>query len=122
MRLLKHKTSGYVRVLVRADKTHKCVMNHFVIQKQIFCLLEQLKTSSNSWTWAAHDISDEKPETDKFCAKFTSKEEFDRFETEFKKSIEINRLALEAGEKKEKPVTVEEKKEADLEKTQEKKE
>ena len=76
LRLLKHKTSGYVRVLVRADKTHKCIMNHYVIQKDIFCKLEQLKTSNNSWTWAAHDISDEKPETEKFCAKFTSKEEY----------------------------------------------
>jgi len=51
-------------------------MNHYVFQKDIFCKLEQLKTSNNSWTWAAHDISDEKPDTEKFCAKFTSKEEF----------------------------------------------
>lgn len=73
LRFLKHKSSGFVRILVRAEKTHKCVMNHYVINKDIFCKLEQLKTSNNTWTWAAHDISDEQPETEKFCAKFTSK-------------------------------------------------
>ena len=74
LRLLKHNKSNYIRILVRADKTHKCIMNHYVITKDIFCKLEQLKTSNNTWTWAAHDISDESPTTEKFCAKFTSKE------------------------------------------------
>ena len=63
LRLLKHKKTGFVRVLIRADKTHKVVMNHLIQKVDIFCKLEQLKTSNNSWTWAAYDISDEKPET-----------------------------------------------------------
>ena len=99
-------------------------MNHYVINKDIFCQLEQLKTSNNSWTWAAYDISDEQPESEKFCAKFTSKEEFERFEVEFKKALELNKAVL--GKKEEKPAKeeqktekVEEKKE---EKTEEKKE
>ena len=79
LRFLRHKTSGYVRILCRAEKTHKCLMNHFVMQKDIFCKLEQLKTSNNSWTWASYDIADEKPESEKFCAKFTSKEDYEKF-------------------------------------------
>jgi hypothetical protein len=58
LKFLKHKTTGVIRVLVRAEKTHKCVMNHLLQAKQIFCKLEQLKTSNNSWTWAAYDASD----------------------------------------------------------------
>ena len=77
-------------------------MNHFVINKDIFCQLEQLKTSNNSWTWAAYDISDEKAESEKFCAKFTSKEDFERFETEFKKAIELNK-EVNAKKEEEKP-------------------
>jgi Ran-binding protein 1 len=121
MRLLKHKTSGLVRVLVRAEKTHKCLMNHYIIAKDIFCQLEALKTSNNSWTWAAHDISDEKPETEKFCAKFTSKDDFARFEVEFKKAIEINKSILD---KKEETKPAEEKpaEEKPAEKVEEKKE
>ena len=75
-------------------------MNHFVINKDIFCQLEPLKTSNNSWTWAAYDISDEKPESEKFCAKFTSKEEYERFEVEFKKALELNKNM--GGKKEEK--------------------
>lgn len=91
-------------------------MNHYVITKDIFCQLQALKTSNNSWTWAAHDISDEKPETEKFCAKFTSKQEFERFEVEFKKAAESNKAVLAEKEEKkeeEKPAEpkVEEKKE-----------
>ena len=83
-------------------------MNHYVMQKDIFCQLEQLKTSNNSWTWAAYDISDEKPESEKFCAKFTSKEEFERFETEFKKAIELNKQVNTGKKEEEKPVEAKE--------------
>ena len=120
LRFLKHKTSGYVRILVRAEKTHKCIINHYVINKDIFCQLEQLKTSNNSWTWAAYDISDEKADSEKFCAKFTSKEDFERFEVDFKKAIELNKAITDKKEE-EKPVEakVEEKAE---EKAEDKKE
>ena len=73
-------------------------MNHYIINKDIFCKLEPLKTSNNSWTWAAHDISDQQPETEKFCAKFTSKDEFNRFEVEFKKALEINKTVMDSSE------------------------
>lgn len=94
LRFLKHKTSGYVRILVRAEKTHRCIMNHYVIKKDIFCDLVQQKTTNNSWTWAAQDISDEVPGAEKFCAKFTSKDDYERFEVEFKKAVELNNTAL----------------------------
>lgn len=101
---------------MRAEKTHKCVLNHFLQAKDIFCKLEQMKTSNNAWTWAAYDISDEKPETEKFCAKFTSKEDFERFKVEFEKGCESNSGILGA-KKEEGEAKVEEKAE---EKTEEK--
>ena len=63
LKILKHKKSGFIRILVRAEKTHKCIVNHLIQAKDIFCKLEQMKTSNNAWTWAAYDISDEKPES-----------------------------------------------------------
>ena len=90
-------------------------MNHFVIQKDIFCKLEQLKTSNNSWTWASYDIADEKPESEKFCAKFTSKEEYERFESEFNKAIQINNTIRNAS-KEEKPADKVEEKAEEVEK------
>ncbi len=63
MKFLKNKQNDLIRVLVRAEKTHKVIVNHLLHNKDIFCKLEQLKTSNNAWTWAAYDVSDEKPET-----------------------------------------------------------
>ena len=79
LRFLKHKVNGLVRVLSRTEKTHKVSLNHLPIKHDVLGILEQLKTSNNTWTWAAQDISDDKPHIEKFCAKFTSKEEFERF-------------------------------------------
>ncbi len=61
MKLLSNKQNNLIRVLVRADKTHKVIVNHLLQAKDIFCKLESLKTSNNAWTWAAYDVSDEKP-------------------------------------------------------------
>ena len=55
-----------------------------------------MKTSNNAWTWAAYDISDEKPETEKLCAKFTSKEDFEKFKEEFDKACQANSKVLDA--------------------------
>lgn len=79
LRFLKHKVTNMIRILSRAEKTHKCTLNHFPIKQDILGKLESLKTSNNSWTWAAQDISDEVPAVEKFCAKFTSKEDSEKF-------------------------------------------
>lgn len=99
LRLMKHKATNYIRVLVRNEKIHKCVMNHYIMRKDIFCELVNLPTGKNTWTWAAYDISDEEPASEKFAVRFTSKEEYDRFEEEFKKAIAHNDGLK--GEKKE---------------------
>lgn len=63
LKFLQNKQNQLIRCLVRAEKTHKVVVNHLLQAKDIFCKLEPLKTSNNAWTWAAYDVSDEKPET-----------------------------------------------------------
>ncbi len=63
LKFLQNKQNTLIRVLVRAEKIHKVVVNHLLQKKDIFCKLEQLKTSNNSWTWAAYDVSDEKAQT-----------------------------------------------------------
>ena len=64
-----------------------------------------MKTSNNAWTWAAYDVSDEKPETEKLCAKFTSKQDFDNFKIEFEKACESNAKVLNELKSKEKEET-----------------
>ena len=101
--MLKHKKTGLLRILVRAEKTHKCIVNHLLQTKDIFCKLEQMKTSNNAWTRAAYDISDEKPASQKFCAKFTSKEDFEKFQVQFEKGCQENQKIIDE-KKEEEPV------------------
>ena len=58
-----------------------------------------MKTSNNAWHWAGYDVSDEKPAFEKFCAKFTSKEDSEKFKETFDKCCEENAKVL--AEKKE---------------------
>lgn len=109
LRFLKHKVTNMIRILSRAEKTHKCTLNHFPIKQDILGNLEQMKTSSNAWTWAAQDISDETPAIEKFCAKFTSKEDCEKFGVAFNDACESNKKVIE--ENKAKNAATEEKKE-----------
>lgn len=96
LKVLKHKNSGKIRLLCRGEKTHKCILNHYAMKHQIFGDLQKLQTSNNSWTWAAQDIADEVAKVEKFCVKFTSKEQFERFETVFNESSTTNAKINEA--------------------------
>ncbi len=113
LRFLKHKVSNMIRILSRAEKTHKCTVNHFPIKQDILGNLEQLKTSNNTWTWAAQDISDEELTIEKFCAKFTSKEDFEKFGVLFNDACASNKKEIEEKKAKDevKTETTEEKKE-----------
>ena len=89
LKLLKHKKTGLVRILMRADKTHKCIMNHLLQKKDnILCKLQQLRTSNNAWTWVGYDISEGEGEGEKLCARFKTKENFINFREEFEKGCE----------------------------------
>ena len=103
LKLLKNKNSGHIRILVRAEKTHKIVVNHLLQKRELLCNLEPMKTSKNAWTWAGYDISDEEPAFEKFCAKFTSEEDSEKFKTAFEKACKDNEAVLgkKAEEKKE---------------------
>lgn len=120
LRFLKHKVTHLIRLLNRAEKTHKVIINHLAIRQDILGVLEQLKTGNNTWTWAAQDISDETPQIEKLCARFTSKEEYERFEKVFNESCEANAKTIaelkaakeeKQEEKKEEEPKAEEKKE-----------
>ncbi len=55
-----------------------------------------MQTSNNTWTWAAQDLSDEVEQIEKFCVRFTNKEEFDRFGLLFNEACDNNAKILAA--------------------------
>ena len=90
LRFLKHKVNSLIRVINRSEKTKLVTVNHLPVKHHSLGILEQLKTSNNSWTWVAQDNSDGTPVIEKFAAKFTSKEEYERFEKLFNEACENN--------------------------------
>ena len=55
IKILKHRTSGKVRLLMRRDQVHKICLNHYVTPALVGTFKEK---DPKSWTWAAQDYSD----------------------------------------------------------------
>ena len=56
IRIMKHKTNGRCRLLMRREKTLKVCCNHFLTP---ILKLENNIASDRSWSWFARDFSDE---------------------------------------------------------------
>ena len=55
IKILKHRTSGKVRLLMRRDQVLKICLNHYVTPALVGTFKEK---DPKSWTWAAQDYSD----------------------------------------------------------------
>ncbi len=55
IKVLKHKATGKVRLLMRRDQVLKICVNHYVTPALVAGFKEK---DSKSWTWAAQDYSD----------------------------------------------------------------
>lgn len=57
-RLLKSKAAGFVRFLMRQEKTGKVVANHLVVEHSLYCDLRPNADSEKIWVWMAQDYAD----------------------------------------------------------------
>ncbi|KAG8702600.1 single stranded nucleic acid binding protein, partial [Ceratobasidium sp. 423] len=72
VRLLQHKETKKVRVLMRRDKTLKICANHYVTSDM---KLQPNVGSDRSWVWkVAADISDGEPTAETLAIRFANKE------------------------------------------------
>jgi hypothetical protein len=89
VKLLQHKESKKVRVIMRQEKTLKCCCNHFVSP-----VLELTPNagSDRSWTWAVLDYADFDGAKDQtFAIRFKDAEIAAKFKEEWEKAKEINK-------------------------------
>ncbi|KAG9105195.1 hypothetical protein FRC07_009512 [Ceratobasidium sp. 392] len=90
VRLLQHKGTKKVRVLMRHDKTSKIRANHCITSDMI---LQPNITSDRTWVWkAADDISDGEAATMTLALRFASKQIADEFKLAFE-SIQASAIA-----------------------------
>ncbi|KAG8753728.1 hypothetical protein FRC12_011446 [Ceratobasidium sp. 428] len=81
VRLLQHKETKKVRVLMRRDKTLKICANHYITNDM---KLQPNVGSDRSWVWkVAADISDGEPVAETLAIRFANKEIADEWKTAF---------------------------------------
>jgi len=97
MKLLKHKETSKIRLLMRVDKTLKIITNHHVDHQIV---LTEMPSTDRAWMWATpHDFSepDEGLQARTFAAKFKTPEVAKEFHEAFSLAKENNRK-IAAGE------------------------
>ncbi|KAI3625431.1 hypothetical protein CBS9595_000792 [Malassezia furfur] len=108
VRLLKHKQTGKVRLVMRRDKTLKVCANHFVAPD---IKLQPNVGSDRSWVYnVTADVSDGEPAAETLAIRFANSENADLFKKEFEAAQKSNESAGKGDAKEEsKPAETKEK-------------
>jgi len=88
VRLLQHKESKKVRLVMRRDKTLKVCANHLISHEM---RLQPNVGSDRSWVWkVAADYSEDPPTSETLAIRFANSDNADQFKTEFEKAQKSN--------------------------------
>ena len=82
LKLLKHKETNVIRVLMRRDQVLKMCANHRINSE-----MKLNEISAKQFSWIAIDFSENEAKTEILLAKFRTPEEASQFKTEFEKAI-----------------------------------
>lgn len=90
-KLLKHKTTGKIRFLLRQEKTFKVVANHYVLEANGLCKLTPNVGSDKIWVWTAHNTLDEESKLEQLALKFPNVEQAKLFKEKFEEAARLNK-------------------------------
>ncbi|XP_065149173.1 E3 SUMO-protein ligase RanBP2 isoform X6 [Paramisgurnus dabryanus] len=93
IKILKHKTSGKVRLLMRREQVLKICANHYITTDMV---LKPNAGSDKSWVWYAIDYADESPKTEQLAIRFKTADEARMFKLKFE---EAQRFLLKSSQK-----------------------
>nr|XP_055072526.1 ranBP2-like and GRIP domain-containing protein 4 isoform X2 [Misgurnus anguillicaudatus] len=93
IKILKHKTSGKVRLLMRREQVLKICANHYITTDMV---LKPNAGSDKSWVWYAIDYADESPKTEQLAIRFKTADEATMFKLKFE---EAQRFLLKTSQK-----------------------
>lgn len=90
-KLLRHQGTGMVRFMLRQERTHKVVGNHYVIQHPTYCDLRSNAGSDKCWVWVAQDCSDDEcGKVEQLALKFGTAQLAEAFREAFGRAKELN--------------------------------
>ncbi|XP_017317433.2 RANBP2-like and GRIP domain-containing protein 5/6 isoform X1 [Ictalurus punctatus] len=109
IKILKHKTSGKYRLLMRREQVLKICANHYITADMV---LKPNAGSDKSWVWYAIDYADEMPKTEQLAIRFKTadeaalfKQKFEEAQRAIRKHPEIQDELKETDSKPSKPET-----------------
>lgn len=94
VKILKHKESAKVRLVMRQSKTLKICANHSILASMS---LQEHAGSDKSWVWHASDFSDGELKDELFCIRLGSVENAKKFKETFEKIVESQTNSSEDG-------------------------
>ncbi|XP_041115173.1 E3 SUMO-protein ligase RanBP2-like isoform X2 [Polyodon spathula] len=83
IKILRHRTSGKVRLLMRREQVLKICANHYIKPDMN---LNPNAGSDKSWVWYAIDYADEMPKPEQLAVRFKSAEEAALFKVKFEEA------------------------------------
>nr|XP_046222650.1 E3 SUMO-protein ligase RanBP2-like [Oncorhynchus gorbuscha] len=86
VKILKHNTSGKVRLLMRREQVLKICANHYITPDMI---LKSNAGSDKSWVWNAVDYADEEPRPEQLAIRYKTEDEALLFKTKFEEAQKI---------------------------------
>ncbi|XP_071386487.1 E3 SUMO-protein ligase RanBP2 isoform X1 [Centroberyx affinis] len=99
IKILKHSTSGKVRLLMRREQVLKICANHYITADM---LLKPNAGSDKSWVWNAIDYADEQPKPEQLAIRFKTADEASLFKTKFEEAQKIVPKSPEKHDQQEK--------------------
>ena len=110
LKILKHKESSKVRLLMRREKTMKICANFYLGET---IELKENAGSDRSWVWQCNDFSEEKSEVSVLAIRFANSENALKFKTEFDEGKKLHATSTGGSPKKEAAKEATPKKEAE---------
>ncbi|XP_067117199.1 E3 SUMO-protein ligase RanBP2 [Osmerus mordax] len=86
LKILKHTTSGKVRLLMRREQVLKICANHYITADM---LLKPNAGSDKSWVWNAVDYAEEVPKPEQLAVRFKTADEATLFQIKFEEAQKI---------------------------------
>ena len=93
VKVLKHKTTGKHRLLMRQEKTLKIAANHVILSETV---MKPNVGSDRSWVFEAYDFAEEELKHDTFAIRFKNAENANLFKDAYEAAQKAN-AALDDG-------------------------
>merc|ERR1719266_1898490 len=103
VRLLQHKETKLVRLLMRREKTLRVCANHFI---RPWMIVKSMKGSDKAWMWQVHaDFADEEAKAEVLAIRFSTPENAAKFKEAFDSAVtsvtEVEATSIQLAETQE---------------------